>query len=108
MEEPEIEPRNRVVIARITEVQKAEKLFIDKEKPKKSVVLPRAAMKAEIEVGRVAQRGQAVPRRGDQENNQSAAERMKPLPRSRTKELAREQKIDDTCGERKKHSNQTL
>jgi hypothetical protein len=85
MEQPKIKSRNRIIVTRIAEVQKAEQLFVDEEKPEKAVVLSRAAVQPKIKVGRVAQRGENVPGRRDQQSNQRSAEWMKSLPRPRGK-----------------------
>src|SRR5580693_1243711 len=108
MEQPEIEPRNGVVVARITKVQKAEKLLIDEEKPEKSMKLPWAAMQTEIEIRRILKGGENVPRRCNQESNDHSAEGMQALPRPSGKQLLRQKQIDNSASERKKHANKTF
>jgi hypothetical protein len=54
MEKPEVETRYGIVIPWVAQIQESQQLFIDKEKPKKSVVLSRAAVKSEAEVRRIA------------------------------------------------------
>ncbi len=66
MEQPEIEARDGIVIARVAKIQKAQKLLIDEEKPEKAVILAGTAVEREDEIRRIAQRGQDVPGRGDQ------------------------------------------
>lgn len=69
MEKPKIEARNGVVVAWVAQVQKSQELLIDKEKPKKSVVLPGAAVKSEIKVRWIAKCGENMPGRGDQQDD---------------------------------------
>ena len=42
MEEPEIEARDGVVIARVAQIQKPQKLLVDEEEPEEAVILARA------------------------------------------------------------------
>src|SRR5579859_6127992 len=108
MKEPEIKAWNRVVVARITQIQKAQHLFIDKKEPQKSMVLAGAAMQAEVEIGRVSQRGKNVPGRGNQKGNHCAADWMEPFPRFRGEQLPGQKQIDHASRQRKEHSNQAL
>ena len=71
MKKPEVEARYGIVIPRIAQIQEPQKLFIDEEKPKKSVILARAAVQREVEIRRIAQGGQNVPGRGNQEYDSS-------------------------------------
>ena len=80
MKRPEIEARDGVVIPRIAQVQKAQKLLIDEEKPEKAVILARAGLEGERKIGRIAQCGQNVPGRRDRQRDQSAGEKMQSLP----------------------------
>jgi hypothetical protein len=70
MEEPEFEARNRVVVARVAAVQESQELFVDEIIPQKTVVLARAGVERPREVGRIAQRGENVPRGGDDQRDQ--------------------------------------
>src|SRR5229473_7274824 len=108
MQQPEIKPRHGAVIAWKTEIQKAKNLFVHEEKPQKSVVLAGPAVEGEGKIRRVAQRGQDVPGRGNQHHNQQAAERAKPLPGLRGKQLAGKEEINQPGGHWKKDADEAL
>ena len=55
VKQPEVEARDRVVVARIAQVQKTQQLLVDEEEPKKPVILSRPAVQGEGEVRRIAQ-----------------------------------------------------
>ena len=85
VQQPEVKARHGIVVSRIAQIQKAEQLLIDEEEPKKSMILPWPAVKREGEVGWIAQRGQNVPGRGDEQDDQQSAEGMQPPPGRRQK-----------------------
>ena len=85
VKQPEVKARNRIVVSRIAQIQKAEQLLIDEEEPEKAVILPRPAVKREGEIRRIAQRRQNVPGRGDEQDDQQSAEGMQPSPGWRRK-----------------------
>ena len=80
MEQPEIQARHRIVIARIAHVQKTQQLLVDEIKPQEAVIFARSAAHREIEIGRISQRRQDMPGRGDQQRHQQAAQRMQRFP----------------------------
>jgi hypothetical protein len=87
MEEPEVNPRHRVVVARVAQIQEAQQVLIDEVEPEKPVVLARSAAHGENEIGRITKSGQHVPRSGNEQNDQHAGERPQPLPRSTSEKL---------------------
>src|ERR1019366_9494478 len=72
MQEPEPGARDGVVVARVAEVQKTEKGFIEEVEPEEAVILAGRAVHREIEVRRVAQRGENMPWGGDREQDATA------------------------------------
>src|SRR6267154_5152234 len=63
-------------------------MFVDEVEPEEAVILTRATVHGEIEVGRHPARRENVPRRGDRENNQSACYEMQAAPDQSGKQLA--------------------
>src|SRR5208282_2105636 len=108
MEQPKVEAGHGVVVVRVAQIQKTEKLLVNEKEPKKTVVLAGSAMKREREIRRITKRGQDVPRGCDHEHDQHARKWMESLPRARGKELARQQEIDQTGGDREKHGHQAF
>ena len=92
IEQPEIKPRHRVVVARITQIEKSKQLLVNEEEPEKAVVFPRNALHREGEVGRISKRGEDVPGRGNEQDDGEATEWSKSLPHSRGEELASAQR----------------
>ncbi len=72
------------------------------------MVLAGPAVEGEGKIRRVAQRGQDVPGRGNQDHNQQPAERAKPSPRLRGKQLAGKQEINQPGGHGKKDADEAL
>src|SRR5208283_5839714 len=91
VQQPKVQARHGVVVSRIAQIQETEQLLVDEEKPKKPVILSRPAVQRKGEIRWIAQRGQNVPRCGDQQDDQQSAEEMQPPPNSSGKELARDQ-----------------
>ena len=85
MEEPEPQPRDRVVVARVAQIQEAQQLLVDEKEPQETVIFSLAAVHGEREVRRIAQGRQHVPGNRDQQNHQHPAEGMQPLPGSQFK-----------------------
>ena len=108
MKKPEVEARYRIVIPRVAQIQEAQKLFIDEEKPKKSPILARAAVKSEVEVRRIAQCRQYVPGRGNQEYDECSTEGTYPSPGCSRKELPRQKHVDHPGGDREDDADETL
>jgi hypothetical protein len=75
VKQPEVKTRNRVVISRIAQIQKAKQLLIDEEKPQKTMILPGPAMKCKGKVRWITQGRENVPGGSDEQNNQQSAER---------------------------------
>ncbi len=94
MEQPEIQARHGVVIARIAQVQKPQQLLIDEVEPEKSVILAGRAVHGEVEIRRIAQRGQHMPGRRDQQHDREPAKRLQPLPGLAARKLPRDAEID--------------
>jgi hypothetical protein len=90
MEEPEVEARDGVVVARITKIQEAQHLLVDEIEPQKAVVFAGNATPGEVENRRVAQSRQHVPGRRDGQRDDEAAPHVQPLPYLRRKQLPRE------------------
>ncbi len=65
-------------------------------------------MQGKGKIRRVAQRGQDVPGRSNQDHNQQAAERAKPLPGPRGEELAGKEKINQRGSHGKKDADEAL
>ena len=68
----------------------------------------RAAVQRENEIWRIAQSGEDVPRRGDQQNDERAAEGMQAFPDIPGKKLAREKQIDNRGADGKHDSDQAF
>src|SRR6266851_664262 len=108
VKKPEPQPGDRIVIAWITQIEKAKDLFVDEIEPKKSVVFTRAAVKRKREIRRISKCGQNVPRRGNQKSDEESADRLQPLPGAMRQELLGQKKINRCCGNREDYANQTL
>src|SRR6266850_135720 len=108
MEEPEPEPRDCVVIARIPQIEEAKDLLVDEIEPEKTVVLPRAAVKREREIGWISKRGQNVPGRCNEECDEKTADGTQPLPGSSDKNLLGQEKIEHSGGDWKNRADQTF
>ena len=94
MEEPEVQSRDRIVIARRAQIQESQHLLVHEVEPQKAVVFAGHAAHREVEIGRVAQRRQHVPGRGDQQHDGEAAPGVQTPPHLARKQLPREQQID--------------
>ncbi len=70
MEQPEPEPGDRIVIARIAQIEEAKDLLVDEKEPEKAVVFARTAVKRDREIGWITKRGQNVPGRCNEECNE--------------------------------------
>src|SRR5205823_5043834 len=81
---------NRVIVARVAHVQKAQHVLIHEVEPQEPFVVAGAAMHAEDKEWRIAQRSQNVPRCGDEQHDGDAGDRPQPLPRSPPKQLPRD------------------
>ena len=101
MQQPEVKARHGVVVSRIAQIQKTKQLLIDEEEPKKTVILSRPAVKREGEVRWIAQGGQNVPGRGNEQDDEQSTEGMQSPPCGGRKELVGEPKIDCARGKRK-------
>src|SRR5208282_1090337 len=108
VQQPEIQARDRIVIARIAQVEEAEKLLIDEEEPQESMVLAGTAVQRKSEVRRIPESGQNVPGSRNQNHDEDSAHGMETLPGSRGDELMRKAKVDEAGGQWKNDSNQTL
>ena len=108
MEQPEQVPRHGVVVARPAAVQKTQDVFVEEVEPEEAVVLARPGVHREIEVRRVAERCQNVPRRRHQQHQSQAAERPQPLPGPRCEELSGEQQIQARRAEREDDGDQAF
>ena len=67
VEQPEVQPRHRVVVPRIPQVQKPQHVLVDEVEPEEPVIRAPLAVHREIEIRRIAQRRQHVPRRRDRQ-----------------------------------------
>ena len=66
------------------------------------------AAHGEFEIGRISQRCQDVPRRGDQESDQQAAPWTQRFPDPASRKLPRDRQINQCGGDRKHNSDQAL
>src|ERR1700683_2763408 len=105
MEKPKGKGREGIVVARVTHIEKPEQLLVDEKEPEKSVVGIGAAVQRKYERRWIAQRGEDVPGRGDQQNDERAADGMQTLPDMPGKKLAREKYIDDRGADWKYNRN---
>ena len=80
MKSPEQRARHRAVVARVTQVQKTQQLFVDEVKPEKAVILAGPAVHRERKVRRIAQRCQHVPWDGNRQRYEDSAEQVQTLP----------------------------
>ena len=96
VEQPEPQPRHRVVIARIAQVQKSQHVLVDEVEPEEAVIRAALAVHREIEVRRIAQRGQHVPRRCDQQQQRNSRRRPQPPPRPSREKLPRETQVEQS------------
>src|SRR5256885_1455594 len=108
MEEPEPEPRDCVVIARIPQIEEAKDLLVDEIEPEKTVVLARTAVKQEREIGWISKRGQNVPGRCNEEGDEKTADGAQSLPGSSDKKLLGQEKIEYSRSDWKNRSYQTF
>src|SRR5437588_9464793 len=108
VEQPETNPGNGIVIAWITQIEKAKNLLVDEVKPEESVVFPRTAVKPKIEIRWITARRQNVPRRRKKNRNEKTADRPQPLPGSRDKQLLGQKKVEQSDGDWENGANQTL
>ena len=93
MKQPEEAARDGVVVARVAEIEEAEKLFIDEVEPEEAVILPGSTVETEGEVRRIAEGGEDVPGRGDEKNDKRSGERVEAFPDCAREELVREEEI---------------
>ena len=73
MQQPEQRARDGVVVARIAQVQKAQDVLVEEVEPEEPAITARFAVHREIEIGRIAQRGEH-----DAKARRSAASRARP------------------------------
>src|SRR6266478_7199555 len=108
MEEPEPQPRDRIVIARIAQIEESQDLLVDKIKPEKAVVFARTGVQRKRKIRRIAKRGQNVPRCRNKECNENTADGSQPLPGSSDKELLGHEKIEQSGRHGENRANQTF
>src|SRR5260370_29776123 len=108
MEQPEPQPRDRIVIARIAQIEESQDLLVDEIEPEKAVVFTRTAVQRKRKIGRIPKRSQNVPRRCNKERDEKTADGTQPLPGSRGKQLLGHEKIEQSVTHRENHTNQTL
>src|SRR5207245_9704468 len=73
MKQPKPRTGDRIVIARVAQVQEAEHLLVDEIKPKEAMVVTWSAVKRQGEIRRMSQRGEDMPRRGNRQDDKQAA-----------------------------------
>ena len=95
MEQPEVKPRHGVVVARIAQVQEPQHVLVDEVEPEEAAVVARLAAQSEIEVGRIAKRGQHVPGRGNHREDQSPRHGAQALPGAAGEQLAGEEQVQE-------------
>ena len=108
IEHPEKHRRNRIVIARVAQIQEPQQLFVDEEEPEEPVIFAGHAPHRELPNRRIADCGQNVPGCGDQQDNNRPAKRSKTFPRLQREELPRQSQIDQDRPDRKNHTDQAL
>ena len=75
VKQPEPEPRDGVVIARVPQVQKTQYLLVYEVEPQEAVIVSRTTAQREVEIWWVLQRCEDVPGRGNQQDDPEARER---------------------------------
>src|SRR5712691_10918344 len=108
MEEPEPQPRDRIVIARIAQVEESQNLLVDEIKPEKAVVFARSAVQRKRKIGWISKRGQNVPGCCDEKCDEKTANGTQPLPGSSGKKLLGHEKIEQSGSHRENRANQTF
>src|ERR1700674_2336460 len=108
MEQPEPEPRDRIVIARIAQIEESQDLLVDEIKPEKAVVFARTAVQRKREIGRITKCGQNVPRCSNKECNEKTTDRPQPLPGSSDKKLLGHEKVESAGSHRENRADQTF
>ena len=89
-------------------LRKRSSCSLTKVEPQKPVVFARRAAHGQIDGVRIAQRGENMPGRCDQQNNSHAAQRMKRLPNSGVEQLSGRSEIDQRRRDGEHQANQTL
>src|ERR1700682_4517945 len=108
MQQPKRRAWNGIVVARVSQIQEAQDVFVNEIEPEKTVVLAGAAVHREIEVWRHTKSGQNVPRRGNRQNDERRGENMQPFPNFSRQELPRDAQIDDYAAPRRAHGVQSF
>src|SRR5581483_3462920 len=80
IQEPEERARNRVVVARVTQVEEAQQVLVKEIEPEEAAIFAWSAMKGEREIRWIVQRGKDVPWACDQERDCSRGEHVETLP----------------------------
>src|SRR6266478_4716615 len=74
MKQPEPEPRDCIVIVRVSQVEEAENLLIDEVEPQKAVIFARTAVKRKREIRWISNCSQNVPGCRYEECNEESAD----------------------------------
>ncbi len=83
-------------------------MLVDEVEPKKAVVLSRAGVHGEREIGRIAKSGEDVPGSGDGEDNEQAGPGMQSRPCLAIEETAREAEINESGSQGENGGDQTF
>src|SRR6266853_3825766 len=108
MKQPEPEPRDCIVIVRVSQVEEAENLLIDEVEPQKAVIFARTAVKRKREIRWISNCSQNMPGCRYEECNEESADGAQPLQGTSHKKLLGHEEIQYACGDRKYRANQTL
>ena len=103
MKGPEIEARHGVVVAWITQVQKAQQVLVDEIEPEKAAVGAGFAVHREVEVGRIPQCGEDMPGSGDRQQQRHPGQGGQPAPVPLGKEH-----VQQAGGDGKQRGDQSL
>ena len=108
MEKPEIQAWDRIIVVRITQVQEAQQLFIDEEKPEEAMILARSAVQGKDEIRRVAHSCEHMPWCRNRQDDCRPTEGTETFPSGSAEESARGIEVNQTRGYWKQHTDQAL
>ncbi len=108
MKEPEVQPRHRIVIAREAQVQEPEHVLVHEIEPEKAVILAGAAVHRPVEVRRIPNGGEDVPRRCNRQRDRRAAKRVEAPPYARVRKLFCKRQVQSGGGHRKDGGDQSF
>ncbi len=108
VEQPEQQDGDAVVVLRPSGAEEAEQVLVEEVEPEEAAVVAGAAGHGEVEVRRVPDDGQDVPRRGDGERQQRSGDGTQAAPGFRARQLAGEGEVQAPCGHWEDGADQAL